>query len=76
LALPAAGDTVGGGLPIGPLSLTREQELPIAVATRLLVGTLEVEVEALADGRVALAPIPEAVPDLQPEVPEGRVTTG
>ncbi len=45
------------------IQLTREQALQIAAATGLLVGTLELAVEELAEGGVALAQIPEAVLD-------------
>jgi hypothetical protein len=45
------------------IQLTREQELQIAAATGLLVGTLEVDLAGLGEGESAAAQIPEAVVD-------------
>ena len=43
------------------IRLTREQELQIAAATGLLVGTLELDVADLEEGEVASATVPEAL---------------
>ena len=45
------------------IQLTREQELQLAAAIGLLVGTLELDLADLQEGDVASALIPEALMD-------------
>jgi hypothetical protein len=49
------------------IQLTREQELQLTAATGLLIGTLELSLDEMAEDGVVLAQIPEALVEVPPE---------
>jgi hypothetical protein len=62
------------------IQLTREQELQLAAATGLLIGTLELNLDEMAEDGVVLAQVPEALlqtppalaPEIGPQEPQRR----